>query len=58
MPEPVAPAAALAALKQAGVATKILTGDNELVSEKVCKEVGLPVGRGEFLSSRASLRGR
>ena len=36
-------AAALAALRQNGVATKILTGDNELVTQKVCKEVGLPV---------------
>jgi Mg2+-importing ATPase len=36
-------AAALAALRQNGVATKILTGDNELVTQKVCKEVGLDV---------------
>uniref|UniRef100_A0A182SGS1 Cation-transporting P-type ATPase C-terminal domain-containing protein n=1 Tax=Anopheles maculatus TaxID=74869 RepID=A0A182SGS1_9DIPT len=32
---------ALAALKQSGVTVKILTGDNELVAAKVCKEVGL-----------------
>src|SRR5262249_32790272 len=28
-----------------GVALKVLTGDNELVSMKICKEVGLEVGR-------------
>ncbi len=36
-------AAALAALKEHGVAVKILTGDNELVTAKICREVGLPV---------------
>jgi len=36
---------ALAALKEHGVAVKILTGDNEVVTRKVCKEVGLPVER-------------
>jgi len=35
----------LAALRQSGVAVKILTGDNELVARKVCQEVGLPVER-------------
>ncbi|MGG7668776.1 magnesium-translocating P-type ATPase [Yersinia sp. J1] len=34
---------ALRALKQNGVTVKILTGDNELVARKVCKEVGLSV---------------
>jgi Mg2+-importing ATPase len=34
--------AAIAALGRHGVAVKILTGDNELVSKKVCKDVGLP----------------
>ena len=34
-------AVALEALKKSGVATKILTGDNDLVSRKVCKDVGL-----------------
>ena len=38
-------AAALAALKQSGVAIKILTGDNEVVTRKICKEVGLKVDR-------------
>ncbi len=32
---------ALEALRQHGVAAKILTGDNELVSKKICHEVGL-----------------
>ena len=34
-------AAALAALAEHGVAVKILTGDNELVTRKVCRDVGL-----------------
>ncbi|MCE5266556.1 MAG: magnesium-translocating P-type ATPase [Planctomycetaceae bacterium] len=33
---------AIKALQQHGVAVKVLTGDNELVSRKVCHEVGLP----------------
>jgi Mg2+-importing ATPase len=33
---------ALEVLRQQGVAAKILTGDNELVSKKICHEVGLP----------------
>ncbi len=36
-------APAVSALQQHGVAVKILTGDNELVSRKICKEVGLPL---------------
>jgi Mg2+-importing ATPase len=32
---------ALAALHQHGVTVKILTGDNQLISRKVCKDVGL-----------------
>jgi Mg2+-importing ATPase len=35
-------ARALEALHKHGVAVKILTGDNDLVSRKVCKDVGLP----------------
>jgi len=35
-------AGALAALHQHGIAVKILTGDNPLISRKVCKDVGLP----------------
>ncbi|MBI3833554.1 MAG: magnesium-translocating P-type ATPase [Planctomycetes bacterium] len=35
--------AAIAALCQHGISVKVVTGDNELVSKKICKEVGLPV---------------
>ncbi len=35
--------AALEALNKHGVMVKILTGDNELVTKKVCKEVGLNI---------------
>jgi Mg2+-importing ATPase len=38
-------APALAALARHGVAVKILTGDNDLVARKVCKDVGLPAPR-------------
>ena len=38
-------APALAALREHGVAVKILTGDNERVARKVCREVGLDVSR-------------
>src|SRR5258708_7761145 len=34
---------ALEALRRAGVATKILTGDNALVTKKICRDVGLPI---------------
>jgi Mg2+-importing ATPase len=34
--------AAIRALRQHGVAVKVVTGDNELVARKVCQEVGLP----------------
>jgi Mg2+-importing ATPase len=36
-------ARALELLGKAGVKTKILTGDNALVTQKVCRDVGLPV---------------
>lgn len=36
---------ALALLKDAGVKVKVLTGDNGLVTRKVCKDVGLPAER-------------
>ncbi len=36
-------AAAIAALNRHGVAVKILTGDNDIVTRKVCKSVGLHV---------------
>ena len=36
---------AIAALANHGVAVKILTGDNEVITRKVCKDVGLHVDR-------------
>jgi P-type Mg2+ transporter len=36
-------AEALKALKRNGVDVKILTGDNEIITRKICKDVGLPV---------------
>ncbi|WP_142344320.1 magnesium-translocating P-type ATPase [Bacillus cereus] len=42
-PKPSA-AAAIQALQKHGVQVKILTGDNEIVTKKVCKEVGLNIG--------------
>jgi Mg2+-importing ATPase len=38
-------AAAIRALKGHGVAVKVLTGDNELVSRKVCRDVGIEAER-------------
>ena len=38
-------AAAIASLNRAGVAVKILTGDNDAVTRTVCRQVGLPVER-------------
>jgi P-type Mg2+ transporter len=38
-------APAILALKNHGVAVKVLTGDNELVSRKICEEVGLATNR-------------
>jgi Mg2+-importing ATPase len=35
---------AIAALQQHGVVVKVLTGDNDLVTRKVCNEVGLETG--------------
>jgi Mg2+-importing ATPase len=36
---------AIRALQQHGVSIKVLTGDNDLVSQKICKEVGLTVDK-------------
>jgi len=36
-------APAIRALQNHGIAVKVLTGDNDLVSRKICKEVGLPL---------------
>ena len=38
-------AAAIGALKASGVQVKILTGDNDIVTRKICHEVGLAVDR-------------
>jgi Mg2+-importing ATPase len=38
-------AEAIASLKKTGVQVKILTGDNSLVTKKVCKDVGLEIDR-------------
>src|SRR3989475_10302123 len=46
--------AALEALRKSGVATKILTGDNALVTQKVCRDVGLAI---EQLVTGDRLRG-
>jgi len=37
--------AAIAELRAHGVEVKILTGDNEIVTRKICRDVGLPVER-------------
>jgi Mg2+-importing ATPase len=42
---------ALKALKEHGITVKVLTGDNELVTTKICREVGLPV-QGVLLGSQ------
>ena len=34
---------AIAALREYGVAVKVITGDNDVVTRKICKEVGLPI---------------
>jgi len=44
---------ALQHLEKQGVTLKILTGDNELVTEKVCREIGLPI-KGILLGSEIS----
>jgi Mg2+-importing ATPase len=36
---------AIAALRQHGVTVKVLTGDNDLVTRKVCTEVGIDAGK-------------
>jgi Mg2+-importing ATPase len=41
-PKPTAKAA-IQALTKLGIAVKVLTGDNELVAEKICREVGLDI---------------
>ena len=36
---------AIAALQQIGVAVKVLTGDNAVVTSKICRQVGLEPGQ-------------
>ncbi|WP_145524724.1 magnesium-translocating P-type ATPase [Yersinia rohdei] len=43
--------AAIAALRENGVAVKVLTGDNPIITAKICRDVGLEPG--EPLSGRA-----
>lgn len=38
-------AGAIAALAKAGVAVKILTGDNDIITRKICRDVGLSADR-------------
>jgi P-type Mg2+ transporter len=48
-------AAAIATLQARGVRVKILTGDNDIVSRKICREVGLQVDRVVLGSEIAAL---
>jgi Mg2+-importing ATPase len=43
--DPAKPSAktAIMALQKLGVSVKVLTGDNEIVTKKICREVGIPV---------------
>ncbi len=43
--DPAKPSAATAikSLQKLGVSVKVLTGDNEIVTKKICREVGIPV---------------
>jgi Mg2+-importing ATPase len=43
--DPAKPSAKLSilALQKLGVSVKVLTGDNEIVTKKICREVGIPV---------------
>ena len=36
---------AIRAMHEHGIAVKVLTGDNDLVSRKICQEVGIPIDR-------------
>src|SRR6202521_3459634 len=46
---------AIAALREHGVGIKIITGDNEVVTRKICKEVGLAI-ENAMLGDRKSTR--
>jgi Mg2+-importing ATPase len=43
--DPAKPSAkpSIEALRQLGISIKVLTGDNEIVTKKICKDVGIPV---------------
>lgn len=43
--DPAKPSArpSIEALQQLGVALKVLTGDNEIVTKKICRDVGIPI---------------
>jgi Mg2+-importing ATPase len=45
--DPVKPSAkpSIEALQKLGVNVKVLTGDNEIVTKKICKDVGIPVNK-------------
>lgn len=45
--DPAKPSASLAidALQKLGISVKVLTGDNEIVAKKICKDVGIPFSR-------------
>jgi len=45
--DPAKPSAepSIKALQKLGINVKVLTGDNEIVTEKICKDVGIPVNR-------------
>ena len=50
---------AIAALGCAGVRVKIITGDNDIITRKICREVGLAVDRiilGAEMRARARRR--
>jgi Mg2+-importing ATPase len=48
-------AAAIATLQASGVQVKVLTGDNDIVTRKICREVGLQVDRIVLGSEMAKL---
>ena len=47
---------AIAALTASGVAVKILTGDNEIITRKICREVGIEVRSTSLLGARHRTR--
>ena len=43
--DPAKPSAkpSIEALHKLGITLKVLTGDNEIVTKKICKDVGIPI---------------